>query len=159
MKKVNKPLFIIDTSQQHGRGTETHWISCTSSGCPFVAKAQPIDNEEYQRHYDPQDHLTTYSEPRGDIRMMVSITNINPDHDQTTARNLLKKALKEIMKRKQSVPTHLEHPSDEAVISFISILQGQNLENLRTDPACSTHQMVYAILRKIKEDYETKINN
>mgnify|MGYP003571326959 CR=1 FL=1 len=154
MKTPNKPLFIIDTSQTHGRGEETQWVSCTSGSCPFVASVVVIDEQEFARHYDPQDVLTAYSDASNGMRLMAHVTNIAPDYNPAQARTLLRKLIKELMTRRRIVEYDPEDPSDEAVLKFIEVLQGQNRENLRTDPTNPTHRMVFSLLRKLHRDYE-----
>lgn len=156
MKKPNKPLFIIDTEQTHGRGTETQWVSCTSSSCPFVANVVVIDQDEYARHYDPNDDKTIYSESQNGVRLMAHVTNIGAGYDRSELRTLLRKLMKELMLRRRIVECSADDPSPEAILKFIEVLQGQNRENLRTEPANPTHRMVMGILKKMHEDYEQK---
>lgn len=156
MKTPQKPLFIIDTDQTHGRGEETQWVSCTSGSCPFVANVVVIDQYEYARHYDPDDTMTVYSEPSNDMRLMAHVTNIDPNHDPATLRTLLRKLMKELMLRRNIVSFNVDDPSPEAIRGFIEVLQGQNRENLRTDPTNPTHRMVFALLKKMHEDYTNK---
>jgi hypothetical protein len=153
MKTPNKPLFIIDESQLHGRGTETKWVSCTSGSCPFIAIVTVIDSSEYIRHYNPDDVLTAYSHERGGIRLMAHVTNIQEGYDAATLRTLLRKLMKELEKRHAVVEMDVEEPSDEAALKFIEVLQGQNYENLREEPENPIHRQVFALLRKIKKDY------
>lgn len=156
MKQPQKPLFIIDSSQTHGRGYETEWVSCTSASCPFIASVVVIDEQEYARHYDPSDTMTAYSEAHNGVRQMVHVTNIGAEHDPSQLRTLLRKLVKELMLRKAIVEYSPEAPSDEAIIKFIEILQGQNRENLRTEPNEQTHRTVYALLKKLHDDYSNK---
>lgn len=156
MKQPQKPLFIIDSSQTHGRGYETEWVSCTSASCPFIASVVVIDEQEYARHYDPSDTMTAYSEVHNGVRLMVHVTNICAEHDPSQLRTLLRKLVKELMLRKAIVEYSPEAPSDEAIIKFIEILQGQNRENLRTEPNEQTHRTVYALLKKMHDDYTNK---
>lgn len=154
MKTPNKPLFIIDTEQTHGRGAETQWVSCTSSSCPFVASVVVVDQDEYSRHYDPSDDHTVYSEPQNGMRLMAHVTNIAEDYDTATLRTLLRKLMKELMIRRRIVTYSADKPSSEAILKFIEVLQRQNRENLRTDPTNLTHRMVFGLLKKMHEDYE-----
>lgn len=156
MKTPQKPLFIIDTEQTHGRGEETQWVSCTSGTCPFIASVVVIDQHEYARHYDPDDTMTVYSESSNGMRLMAHVTNIDPNHDPATLRTLLRKLMKEMILRKNIVSFKVDDPSPEAILKFIEVLQGQNRENLRTDPTNPTHRMVFALLRKIHKDYKQK---
>lgn len=155
MKSPQKPLFIIDTDQMHGRGEETQWVSCTSGSFPFIANVVVIDQHEYARHYDPDDYLTIYSEPNSNgMRLMAHVTNINPNHDPSSLRTLLRKLMKELLIRRNIVTYDADDPSPEAILKFIEVLQGQNRENLRTDPTNPTHRIVFTLLRKIHQDYE-----
>lgn len=153
MKTPPKPLFIIDTEQTHGRGEETQWVSCTSSSCPFIANVVIVDEHEYIRHYDPADNLTVYSKPSNGMRLMAHVTNIASDYDPATLRTLLRKLIKELLIRQSIVSYDPEDPSDEAIIKFIEVLQGQNRENLRAEPTEPTHRMVFGLLRKMHQDY------
>lgn len=154
MKALNKPLFIIDSSQAHGRGEEMQWVSCTSGSCPFIANVVVIDQHEYARHYDAGDNLTAYSEPQSGIRLRVHVTNIQPGYDPSQVRTLLRKLVKELIARHQVVKCRADSPSDEAVLKFVEVLQGQNRENLRADPTNPTHRMVFGLLKKIHDEYQ-----
>ena len=157
MKTPNKPLFIIDTEQTHGRGSETQWVSCTSNSCPFVANVVVINQEEYARHYDPKDERTVYSDERNGMRLMVHVTNINEDYNNSELRTLLRKLMKELMLRRRIVEYPADEPTPEAILKFIEVLQGQNRENLRTEPTNNIHRIVYGLLKKMHEDYEQKL--
>jgi len=156
MKTPNKPLFIIDTEHTHGRGTETQWVSCTSGNCPFVANVVVINQEEYARHYDPDDDKTAYSEPRNGMRLMAHVTNIADGYNPSELRTLLRKLMKELMLRRRIVDCSAADPSPEDILKFIEVLQGQNRENMRTEPTNPIHRMVMGILRKMHKDYEQK---
>ena len=155
-KNINKPLFIIDDSQVHGRGTETQWVSCTSGSCPFVANVVVIDRHEYARHYDPQDVLTAYSDEQNGMRLMAHVTNIQEGYDPAQLRTLLRKLIKEMMTRHKIVTYDPDDPSDEAILKFIEVLQGQNRENLRMEPTNPTHRMVCGLLKKMHNDYSMR---
>lgn len=156
MKQPQKPLFIIDSSQTHGRGYETEWVSCTSASCPFIASVVVIDEQEYARHYDPSDTMTAYSEVRNGVRQMVHVTNIDPHHDPTQLRTLLRKLMKELVTRRNITEYDSEAPSNEAILRFVEIMQGQNRANLRTEPNDPIHRSVFTILKKMHDDYSSK---
>ena len=84
---------------------------------------------------------------------MAHVTNIQEGYDAATLRTLLRKLMKELEKRHAVVEMDVEEPSDEAVLKFIEVLQGQNYENLREEPENPIHRQVFALLRKIHKDY------
>lgn len=155
MNKVRKyPLFIIDSSRSHGRGSETDYISCTSNELPFVAAVTLHKREEYTELYDGADVTAVWSEPHGDIRMRIKVVSTLPaDYDKTTLSALLRRALKEMLIRRNTQYADIDNITDSNVIQFCTVLRQHVVECLRDNPADGQHKMSLAIITKILKDY------
>jgi hypothetical protein len=147
-QKRTFPLFVIDTSRGHGKSRETDYISCTSAETPFVAEATMINQEEWENNDAPRVPYIV-SEPRGGIRVLIKVVSYQAE----PSASLLRRALKEYLTRRQSVPVNINNISNDAVVSFVNVLIGQTAENLRENPNDSQAICVNAILHKIKNDY------
>jgi len=155
--KRKYPLFIIDDSRSHGRGRETDFISCTSAEYPFVASATYVTDAEMAIDRDnTKDSLAIYSDSRRGVRMKIKIEQIEPGYKPADVRNLLKRAMKEYLMRRQTVEVDLSDVSDEAIVKFCELMLQQTYENLREKPDDTQAKAVKAILEKIKTDYEDK---
>lgn len=151
--KKRFPLFIIDTSRAHGRERETDYIACTSSSLPFVAEATVIKETQYADEYNPDNYLVIYSEPRNNLRMRIRIVSIAEKHDKAEIRSLLRRAMKEMLTRRQTKAVDVENVSDDAVIDIINILLGQVYENLRENPNDGQQKVVKGVFEKIIERF------
>lgn len=147
------PLFIIDSSRQHGRGEEVDYISCTAADCPFIAKADIITNDVYLQQYDKYNDKVVYSDLRMDLRIRITVIDIG-SYDQARLRVLLRKALKEQMDRHKARTVDVNNIKNEDIVKFADLLMGQTSETLAVNPEDKTAKMVRAILQKIKNDYE-----
>ena len=146
------PLFIIDSSRQHGRGEELDYISCTASDCQFVAKSEFVANQIYLEQYDKNNDKVIYSDPQRDLRIRITVLEIG-EYDPTRLRALLRKALKEQLERHKVIKVDIGNVKNEDVIKFADLLMLQTAETLADNPDDKTAKMVRAILQKIKEDY------
>lgn len=149
------PLFIIDSSRQHGRGEEVDYISCTASDCPFIAKADIITNDVYLQQYDKHNDKVVYSDLRMDLRIRITVIEIG-SYDLARLRSLLRKALKEELERRKARKVDVNNIKNEDVIKFADLLMEQTAETLAANPEDKTAKMVRSILQKIKEDYDVK---
>ena len=149
----NYPLFIIDSSRQHGRGEEIDYISCTASDCQFVAKAEFVTNQTYLEQYDKNNDKVIYSDVQMDLRIRITVLEIG-EYDQARLRSLLRKALKEQLERRKARKVDVNNIKNKDVIKFADLLMGQTSETLAVNPDDKTAKMVRAILQKIKNDYE-----
>lgn len=147
------PLFIIDSSRQHGRGEEVDYISCTAADCPFIAKADFVTNKTYIEQYDKNNDKVIYSDVQCDLRIRITILEIG-SYDQARLRVLLRKALKEQMDRHKARTVDVNNIKNEDIVKFADLLMGQTSETLAVNPEDKTAKMVRAILQKIKNDYE-----
>jgi hypothetical protein len=153
--KRNYPLFIIDTSRQHGRGVECDYISCTDSTCPFVAMLEILKEQDFLRTYDSDKWYEAWSDRVNNFRMKLSIISELPeDHDR--AKNLLKRGLKEIMIRRKARDVDFSNINDDDVIQFVKTLQEQCYEAIRENDRPDVHRISLAMLTKIRNDYENK---
>lgn len=155
--KRKYPLFIIDTSRSHGRGAETDYISCTSNELPFVAAVTLHEEKEYIELYNPADVTAIWSEPHGDIRMRIKVVSDLPaGYSASTLSSLLRRALKEMLIRRNTQYVDIDNITDRDVIAFCSALRQQATENLRICPEDKIQKMGLAILTKILDDYYDK---
>ena len=146
------PLFIIDSSRQHGRGGEVDYISCTAADCQFVAKADFVTNHVYMEQYDKNNDKVIYSDVQMDLRIRITVLEIG-EYDQARLRSLLRKALKEQLERRKARKVDVNNIKNEDVIKFADLLVEQTAETLAANPEDKTAKMVRVILQKIKEDY------
>ena len=149
------PLFIIDSSRQHGRGEEVDYISCTAADCQFVAKAEFVTNNVYVEQYDKRNDKVIYSDLRMGLRIRITVLEIE-GYDPSRLRSLLRKALKEELERHKVIKVDIGNVKNEDVIKFADLLMLQTAETLAGDPEDKTAKTVRAILQKIKEDYDVK---
>ena len=148
------PLFIIDTDRSHGRSVETDYLSCTSKELPFVAEVKVITEEDYKEEYNPDNDLAAYSDNRHGLRMRVKVMDIDKDYDRRQLKALLKRALKEVLLRKQAVSVNVQDVSDEAVVKTMEILLGQVYENLREDPEDTQQKILKGVFNKVIERFK-----
>ncbi len=153
--KRKYPLFIVDTSRQHGRGKEIDFIACTSSECPFVATVTIHTEAEYERMYDKNDYLSIYSQYQSNkLRMRIHIVEIAHEHDKTIVRTLLQRALKDMLKRRKLAKVNTSNITNKNVIVLISALMEQAREYIRNkDDSGVNMTLQLAILQKIYYDY------
>lgn len=155
--KRKYPLFVIDTSRSHGRGSETDYISCTSNELPFVAAVTLHNQKEYAELYSPADVTAIWSEPHGNIRMRIKVVSELPaGYSASTLASLLRRALKEMLIRRSTQYIEIDNITNENIIAWCTVLRQQATENLR---ACLTDKqqlMGLAILTKILDDYYDK---
>lgn len=155
--KRKYPLFIIDTSRSHGRGSETDYISCTSNELPFVAAVTLHEEKEYAELYAPTDTTAIWSEPHGDIRMRIKVISELPSgYDKSVLSGLLRRALKEMLIRRGTQYADIDNITDDNVVKWCTVLRQQVTENLRECPEDKQQIMNLAILTKILEDYYDK---
>lgn len=150
--KREYPLFIIDSSRAHGRCAETDYISCTSNELPFVAAVTMHKDNEYVEMYDSTDKTCIWSDARNGIRMRIKVVSILPDnYPHITLQNLLRRALKEMLIRRntQYVCTDAVQASD--TIQWVTIVRQQVTEHLRENPDDKQQRTNLAILTKILE--------
>lgn len=153
--KRKYPLFIIDTSRSHGRGSETDYISCTSNELPFVAAVTLHDGKEYAELYDPADVTAIWSEPHGNIRMRIKVVSELPSgYPVSTLVSLLRRALKEMMIRRATQYADIDNITDENVIQWCTVLRQQVTENLRECPKDIQQKTNLSILTKILERFK-----
>lgn len=152
--KRRYPLFIIDSSRSHGRGSETDYISCTSNELTFVAAVTLHKEKEYAELYIPDDVATMWSEERNGIRMRIKVVSELPDgYDKGTLCGLLRRALKEMLIRRGTQYVNIDNITDDNVIKWCTVLRQQVTENLRECPDDRQQKMNLAILTKILRDY------
>ena len=157
--KRTYPLFIIDSSRAHGRGSETDYISCTSNEMPFVAAVTLHKEHEYAELYNPDDDTAIWSESRSDIRMRIKVISELPSgYDKANLRALLRRALKEMQLRRPTQYADLSDITDSNVINWCTVLRQQVTEHLRERPNDKIQQMSLAIITKILNDYYDKDN-
>lgn len=155
--KRKYPLFIIDTSRSHGRGSETDYISCTSNELPFVAAVTLHNHKEYAELYNPTDTAAIWSEERNGIRMRIKVvSDLLAGYSSPTLASLLRRALKEMLIRRQTQYADVDNITDDNVIKWCSSLRQQVTENLRECPTDAQQRMNLAILTKMLEDYYNK---
>jgi len=148
--KRKYPLFVIDTSRNHGRGQETDYISCTSNELPFIAAATLHNPKEYAELYNPEDHTAVWSKPHGDIRMRVKVVSGLPaGYSASTLANLLRRALKEMAIRRSTQYVDVDNVTDEDVIRWATIIRQQVVGQLRETPEDSQQVCNLAILTRI----------
>lgn len=158
--KRKYPLFIIDTSRSHGRGSETDYISCTSNELPFIAAVTLHKGKEYVELYNPADITAIWSEERNGIRMRIKVVSTLSDgFDKSILGGLLRRVLKELLIRRGTQYADIENITDDNVIKWCTVLRQQVTENLRECPEDKQQVMNLAILTKILEDYYGKENN
>ncbi len=155
--KRKYPLFIIDTSRSHGRGSETDYISCTSNELPFVATVTLHNHNEYIELCNPADMTAIWSEPHGNIRMRIKVVSGLPaSYSASTLASLLRRALKEMLIRRSTQHADVGNITDENVIKWCTVLRQQVTENLRECPTDKQQAMNLSILTKILNDYYDK---
>lgn len=147
------PLFIIDTDRSHGRSVETDYMSCTSKEVPFVAEVKVITEEDFNEEYDPANDLCAYSDRRNGLRMRLKVVSIGDKYDSRQLRQLLKRGLKEILVRKQTVTVNTKDVSDEAVVKTMQILLTQVYENLREHPDDTQQKILKGVFNKVIERF------
>ena len=158
MRKRRFPLFIIDSSRNHGRNRETDYISCTSAECPFIAEATLLNPQELEIDADwlTRNDLAVFSDPRGqNIRAKIRVV----EYDQSRSsgiHSLLKRAMKEYLVRMETVSVDPSDIKEEDVVWFCDTLLQQTYENLREDPSDKQAMTVQKILDKIREDYKNR---
>ncbi len=148
------PLYIIDTDRSHGRSVETDYLSCTSKELPFVAEVKVITEAEYKEEYNPDNDLAAYSDSRHGLRMRVKVVDIDKDYDRRQLKALLKRALKEVLLRKQAVSVNVQDVSDEAVVKTMEILLGQVYENLRENPEDTQQKILKGVFNKVIDRFK-----
>lgn len=152
--KRKYPLFIIGGSRSHGRGSETNYISCTSNELPFVAAVTLHKREEYAELYDAADVTAVWSEPHGDIRMRIKVVSTLPaNYDKTTLSALLRRALKEMLIRRNTQYADIDNITSDAVINWFTAVRQQVVELLRESPNNEIQRMNLAIITKILERF------
>ncbi|MBR6263211.1 MAG: hypothetical protein IKR05_08350 [Prevotella sp.] len=153
--KRSIPLFIIDNSRAHGRARETDYVYCSSRQCPWVGEITLLTEAELAIDQDwaNKDPLCLYSEPNpAGIRAKLKVL----DADNTISIwSLMRRCLREWMKRRAVTVVDTDDVSDKAVARFAETLLEQTRENLRENPNDEQAKMVAAILTKIKNDYES----
>ena len=156
--KRKYPLFIIDDSRSHGKSRETDYISCTSTECGFVAEAIFLTREELSidRDWQFKNDFSVYSEEINGIRIKIKAIHCEPTVKTAQVKSLLKKALKEYLKRRTTAEVNTEDIKNSDIVKFCDILLGQEYENLRENPDDSQARMIKAILTKIKNDYNNE---
>lgn len=155
--KRKYPLFIIDTSRSHGRGSETDYISCTSNDLPFVAAVTLHEEKEYAELYDATDVTAIWSEERRGIRMRIKVVSEMPaGYSASMLSNLLRRAMKEMLIRKKTQYADISNITDDNVIKWCTVLRQQVTEHLRECPTDAQQRMNLAILTKMLEDYYAK---
>ncbi len=155
--KRNYPLFIIDNSRSHGRGVETDYISCTSNDLPFIAQVTLHNEKEYAELYDAEDICAMWSDPRQGIRMRIQVVSVlHNDYDKTQLRSLLRRALKEMLLRRQSHSISVKNVKDEDVVAWADTFLDGVRENLRECPGDNIQKMHLAVLEVIKERFTNK---
>lgn len=155
--KRKYPLFVIDSSRSHGRGSETDYISCTSSELPFVAAVTLHKKEEYAELYNPADVIAIWSDERNGIRMRIKvISELSVNYDKSVLCGLLRRALKEMLIRRQTQYADVDNITDDNVIKWCSVLRQQVTENLRECTTDGQQKLNLAILTKILGDYYGK---
>lgn len=155
--KRKYPLFIIDTSRSHGRGSETDYISCTSNELPFVAAVTLHNPKEYAELYTPSDATAVWSEPHVDIRMRIKVVSDLPaGYSVSTLASLLRRALKEMLIRRPTQYANINNITNDNVIKWCTVLRQQVTEHLRAFPTDKQQLMGLAILTKILDDYYEK---
>lgn len=155
--KRKYPLFIIDTSRSHGRGSETDYISCTSNELPFVAAVTLHEEKEYYELYNPSDITVIWSEERNGIRIRIKVVGGLPDiYDKPVLAALLRRAMKEVLIRRTTQSVNLDNVTNENVIAWCNAFLQQVTENLRNTPEDKMQKMHKSILNKILEDYGAK---
>lgn len=152
----NFPLFIIDNSRSHGRGRETDYISCTSKEIPFVAEITLLGSADLAIDQDWSDKnpLCLYSDERFGIRAKLKVLYFAQDAKLSDLRTLMRRALKEWLRRKETTLVDTSDVSNEAVVTFCKTLLQQTYEELRENPNDKQAKVVKAILTKIQKDYE-----
>lgn len=143
------PLFIIDTDRSHGRGRETDFLCCTSASCPFIAEVTIITDAEYREYYNPSDYKVIYSDNVRGLRKRIKIIDLRAEHTEKEVKNLLARAMKEVLKRSAAVAVDTANVSDEAVKATIEVLNSQVTENLRENPSDTQQKMLRAVFAKI----------
>lgn len=155
-EKRKYPLFVIDYSRSHGRGGETDYICCTGKEMPFVASATLHQDKEYAELYDPNEITEVWSEPRQGIRMRIKVISELPnEYKDSDLTSLLRRALKEVMKRYEIHRVNLENVTDKDVVEWCEVLIKQVYENLRENPFDKIQKMNKEILTKIINDYKS----
>lgn len=148
------PLFIIDTDRSHGRSVETDYLSCTSMELPFVAELRVITESDYNEEYDPNNVMCAYSDRRNGLRMRIKVVSINSGYDPRQLKSLLKRALKEVLLRRQTVSVNTDDVSNEAVVKAMEILLGQVYENLRDNPNDTQQKVLKGVFTKVIEKFK-----
>lgn len=151
--KRDYPLFIIDTQRSHGRGREIDYLTCTSASTPFIAEVSLITEAQYAESYDANNYKVIYSDPQRGIRMRIRIISIADNHDKAEVRQLLRRALKEVLIRKKTVSVDIADVSNEAVVTTMRILLQQVYENLREEPGDTQQKMLRAVFEKIIDKF------
>lgn len=155
--KRKYPLFIIDTSRSHGRGSETDYISCTSNELPFVAAVTLHEKKEYAELYNTADITVIWSEERNGIRMRIKVVSeLSAGYDKSLLSGLLRRALKEMLIRRGTQYADIDNITDDNVIKWCTSLRQQVTENLRECPTDAQQRLNLAILTKMLEDYYNK---
>lgn len=155
--KRKYPLFIIDSSRSHGRGSETDYISCTSNELPFVAAVTLHKKEEYAELYNPADVTAIWSDERNGIRMRIKVVSELPvGYDKSLLGGLLRRAIKEMLIRRGTQYAAIENITDDNVIKWCTVLRQQVTENLRECTTDGQQKLNLAILTKILGDYYGK---
>ena len=155
--KRTYPLFIVDASRQHRRGSETDYVSCTSAELPFIAEASYIKESVYQLQYDETDATTIYTDSQRGLRIRLRIISQLPEkYDRSQLRSLLKRALAELVKRRISTSVDVDNGTDENVVSVVGTLISQVDESLANNPLDVQQRLLKAIFEKIRNDYGTE---
>ena len=161
MRKRRFPLFIIDSSRNHGRSRETDYISCTSAECPFIAEATLLNPQELEIDADwlTRNDLAVFSDPRGqNIRAKIRVVEYDPSRS-VGIHSLLRRAMKEYLVRMETVSVDPSGIKDEDVVWFCDTLLQQTYENLRKNPSDKQAMTVQKMLAKIREDYGREIKD
>lgn len=147
------PLFIIDSSRQHGRGEECDYLYCTAHDCEFIAKVELIEEKEFKLTYNKNDKKTIYSDVRNELRIRIQVIQIY-EADEARLQTLLKKALKEVLERRQSNVIG-DKITDSDVVLLISTIIEQLKEQIALHPNSPANYILQLrIFSKILQDYK-----
>ena len=85
--------------------------------------------------------------------MRIRIVSIDDKHDKAEVRQLLRRALKEMLIRRNTVSVDISDVSNEAVVKTMETLLQQVYENLREEPGNAQQKMLRAVFEKIIEKF------
>ena len=151
-QKRKYPLFVIDSSREHGRGSNVDYISCTSNELPFVASVTLHERNEYSEIYNADDVTTVWSDERNGIRLRVKvISDLPAGYKKSDLISLLRRALKEIQIRHRLHHVDVDDITNDDVVKWCNLFLQQVMEELRNNPDDKIQKMNNAILNKILE--------